>query len=140
MSIKTSQEQFAWKANKAECQSFEISEVCPLNTDRVVMRPSIPAMSSKQNVLDEEAVLRSKRAHFLNESEIPNYEQSMMNDKAAFEERKKSSQKSAYALEVLFKSKPESHFIKTPTLHMSRQRYRIFFFPGIVYTPLTHSI
>ena len=93
-----------------------------MNTDLVVMRPSVPSMSSNQNILDEEAVLMSKQPHFSNKPEIPNYEKGMMNDKVAFEAKKNPSRNSANVLKVPFKSRPLSDIIKTPTLHTSRKR------------------
>ena len=82
MSIQRYQEQFAWNANQGERLSFDISEASLMNTELVVMRPRAPFLSSKQNILDEEAVLRSQRSQFLSEPEIPNYEQSIMNDES----------------------------------------------------------
>ena len=59
-----------------------------MNSDLVIMRPRVPAMSLKQNILDEEAILRSQGSKFLNEPEFPNYEQSMMGDELNDEDQK----------------------------------------------------
>ena len=126
MSIQTYQELFAWNVNQGERLSFDISDASLVNSDLVVVRSRVHSMSSKQTILasPSKAITRNTTSKVISELLVNDSIASLtVNDQSgAFEARKNPSQNSVNAVKVTFKSEPETDFIKTPTLYMSRKR------------------